>query len=75
MGFGAVLDMNITHILTRLGYWRARNFGEMFDRINVGKHQIKITSDTIYEVFGMPKGPKPVVIIVDKRKVKKVEKI
>ncbi|MFS7889965.1 hypothetical protein Hanom_Chr00s000006g01613201 [Helianthus anomalus] len=75
MGFGAILDMNINHISTHLGYWQARNFDEMFDTLNVGKHQIKITSDTVYEVFGIPKGPKPVDIIVDKRKVKKVEKI
>ncbi|MFS7967480.1 hypothetical protein Hanom_Chr09g00786241 [Helianthus anomalus] len=75
MGFGAILDMNINHISTRLAYWLARNFDEMFDTLNVGRHQIKITSDTVYKVFGIPKGPKQVEIIVDKRKVKKVEKI
>ncbi|MFS8017332.1 hypothetical protein Hanom_Chr15g01379111 [Helianthus anomalus] len=57
MGFGAIQDMNINHISTRLGYWLARNFDKMFDRINIGKHQIKITSDTVFEVFGIPKGP------------------
>ncbi|MFS7927953.1 hypothetical protein Hanom_Chr04g00315201 [Helianthus anomalus] len=66
--------MNINHISTRLGYWMVRNFDEMFDKLNIGKHQIKITSDTVYEVFGIPKLPKSVVIIVDKNKVKKVEK-
>ncbi|KAJ0890220.1 hypothetical protein HanRHA438_Chr09g0421361 [Helianthus annuus] len=75
MSFRAILDMNINHISTRLAYWLARNFEEMFDTLNVGKHQIKIISDTVFEVFGIPKGPKPVEIIVDKRKVKKVEKI
>ncbi|KAF5819635.1 hypothetical protein HanXRQr2_Chr02g0079841 [Helianthus annuus] len=75
MGFGAILDMNINHISTRLAYWLARNFDEKFDTLNIGKHQIKITSDTVYEVFGIPKGAKPVEIIVDKRKVKKVDKI
>ncbi|KAM0031468.1 hypothetical protein Hdeb2414_s0017g00509191 [Helianthus debilis subsp. tardiflorus] len=75
MGFGAILDMNINHISTRLAYWLARNFDEMFDTLNVGRHQIKITSDTVYKVFGIRKGLKPAEIIVDKRKVKKVEKI
>ena len=75
MGFGAILDMNINHISTRLAYWLARNFDEKFDKLNVGKHQIKITSDTVYEVFGIPKGPKQVEIIADKRKVKKQKKI
>ncbi|XP_035842231.1 uncharacterized protein LOC118488912 [Helianthus annuus] len=75
MGFGAILDMNINHISTRLAYWLATNFDEMFDTLNVGRHQINITSDTVYEVFEIPKGPKQVEIIVNKRKVKKVEKI
>ncbi|KAJ0596414.1 hypothetical protein HanHA89_Chr04g0142501 [Helianthus annuus] len=75
MGFGAILDININHISTRLAYWLARNFDEKFDKLNVGKHQIKITPDTVYEVFGIPKGPKKVEIIADKRKVKKQEKI
>ncbi|XP_035838920.1 uncharacterized protein LOC118486526 [Helianthus annuus] len=75
MGFGAILDININHISTRLAYWLARNFDENFDTLNVGKLQIKITSDTVYEVFGIPKGPKQVEIIADKRKVKKQEKI
>ena len=75
MGFGAILDININYISTRLAYWLARNFDEKFDKLNVGKHQIKITSDTVYEVFGIPKGPKQVEIIADKRKVKKQEKL
>ena len=75
MGFGAILDININHISTRLAYWLVRNFDEKLDKLNVGKHQIKITSDTVYEVFGIPKGPKKVEIIADKRKVKKQEKI
>ncbi|MFS7985790.1 hypothetical protein Hanom_Chr11g01002761 [Helianthus anomalus] len=74
MGFGSVLDMNFNHISTRLGFWLVRNFDEEFDELNIGNHQIKITSDSVYEVFGIPKGSKPVVTIVDKRRVKKVEK-
>ncbi|MFS7906990.1 hypothetical protein Hanom_Chr01g00065691 [Helianthus anomalus] len=74
MGFGAIFDMNITHISTRLGFWLVRNFDDEFDKLNISKHQNKITSDTIYEVFGIPKGPKPIVIVVYKRKVKKGEK-
>ncbi|KAJ0495472.1 hypothetical protein HanIR_Chr12g0609161 [Helianthus annuus] len=75
MGFGAILDININHISTRLAYWLVRNFDEKFDKLNVGNHQIKITSNTVYEVFGLPKGPKKVEIIADKRKVKKQDKI
>ncbi|MFS7927720.1 hypothetical protein Hanom_Chr04g00312401 [Helianthus anomalus] len=75
MGFGAILDININHISTRLAYWLVRNFDEKLDKLNVGNHQIKITSNTVYEVFGLPKGPKKVEIIADKRKVKKQDKI
>ncbi|KAJ0471518.1 hypothetical protein HanHA89_Chr15g0597031 [Helianthus annuus] len=75
MGFGAILDININHISTRLAYWLVRNFDEKLDKLNVGNHQIKITSNTLYEVFGLPKGPKKVEIIADKRKVKKQDKI
>ncbi|KAJ0473287.1 hypothetical protein HanOQP8_Chr15g0574861 [Helianthus annuus] len=75
MGFGAILDININHISTRLANWLVRNFDEKLDKLNVGHHQIKITSNTVYEVFGLPKGPKKVEIIADKRKVKKQDKI
>ncbi|MFS7913451.1 hypothetical protein Hanom_Chr02g00141951 [Helianthus anomalus] len=75
MGFGFILDMNLNHISTRLGFWLVRKFDEEFDELNIGNHQIKITSDSVYEVFGIPKGSKPVVTVVDKRRVKQVEKI
>ncbi|KAJ0554627.1 hypothetical protein HanHA89_Chr08g0310171 [Helianthus annuus] len=74
MGFGSILDMNLNHILTRLGFWLVRNFDEEFNELNVGNHQIKITSDSVHEVFGIPKGPKQVVMLI-KEKLKKVEKV
>ncbi|MFS7920912.1 hypothetical protein Hanom_Chr03g00230441 [Helianthus anomalus] len=42
MGFGAILDMNINRISTRLGFWLVRNFDEEFDKLNISKHQIKL---------------------------------
>ncbi|MFS7936764.1 hypothetical protein Hanom_Chr05g00419581 [Helianthus anomalus] len=74
MGFGSILDMNLKHISTHLGFWLVRNFDEEFDELNIGNHRIKITSDSVYEVFGIPKESKLVVTVVDKRKVKKAEK-
>ncbi|MFS8022972.1 hypothetical protein Hanom_Chr16g01445831 [Helianthus anomalus] len=67
MGFGSVLHMEVNHISTHLGFWFVRNFDEQFDELNVGNHRIKITFDVVYEVFGIPKGSKPVVTIVDKK--------
>ncbi|MFS7987472.1 hypothetical protein Hanom_Chr11g01023091 [Helianthus anomalus] len=74
MGFGSVLDMDLNHISTHLGFWVVRNFDEEFNELNIGNHQIKITSDSVNEVFGIPKGSTPVVTVVDKRIVKKIEK-
>ncbi|MFS7955388.1 hypothetical protein Hanom_Chr07g00642041 [Helianthus anomalus] len=71
MGFGYVIDMEVNHISTHLGFWFVRNFDEQFDELNVGNNRIKITSDLVYDVFGIPKGSKPVVTVVDKRKLKK----
>ncbi|KAJ0796732.1 hypothetical protein HanPI659440_Chr04g0165701 [Helianthus annuus] len=67
--------MKVNHISTHLGFWLMRNFDEQLDELNVGNNKIKITSDVVYEVFGIPKGTKPIVTIVDKQKVKKDEKI
>ncbi|MFS7936107.1 hypothetical protein Hanom_Chr05g00411551 [Helianthus anomalus] len=49
MGFGSILDMNLNRISTCLGFWLVRNFDEEFDELSIGNHQIKITSDSVYE--------------------------
>ncbi|MFS8006479.1 hypothetical protein Hanom_Chr14g01249631 [Helianthus anomalus] len=63
MVFGSVLDRELNHISTHLGFWLVRNFDEQFDVLNIGNHRIKITSDLVYEVFGIPKGSKPIVTV------------
>ncbi|MFS7966694.1 hypothetical protein Hanom_Chr09g00776781 [Helianthus anomalus] len=56
MGFGSVLNMDLKIISTHLGFRIVRNFDEEFDELNIGSHRIKISSDSVYEVFGIPKG-------------------
>ncbi|MFS7966648.1 hypothetical protein Hanom_Chr09g00776261 [Helianthus anomalus] len=75
MGFGSVLDMDLNHISKHFRFWLVRNFDLEFDDLKIGNHRIKICSDSVFKVFGIPKGSKSVVTVVDKRKVKKVEKL
>ncbi|KAJ0714199.1 hypothetical protein HanPI659440_Chr13g0486841 [Helianthus annuus] len=61
IGFGPVLDINVNYICTHLGYWLVRNYDEQDSTLNIGNHRIKITRDSVYDVFGIPKGPNPVI--------------
>ncbi|MFS7936615.1 hypothetical protein Hanom_Chr05g00417681 [Helianthus anomalus] len=45
MGFGSVLDMEINHISTHLGYRLLVNYNEVLNVLNVGNHTIQITTD------------------------------
>ncbi|MFS7919183.1 hypothetical protein Hanom_Chr03g00209811 [Helianthus anomalus] len=57
MGFGHVLDIKVNHISTHVGFWLLRNYDEQYNTLNIGNHKIQITRDSIYDVFGIPKGP------------------
>ncbi|KAM0071645.1 hypothetical protein Hdeb2414_s0001g00027631 [Helianthus debilis subsp. tardiflorus] len=61
IGSGPVLDINVNYICTHLGSWLVRNYDEEDSTLNIGNHRIKITRDSVYDVFGIPKGPNPVI--------------
>ncbi|KAM0022058.1 hypothetical protein Hdeb2414_s0023g00624271 [Helianthus debilis subsp. tardiflorus] len=61
IGFGPVLDINVNYICTHLGYWLVRNYDEQDSTLNIRNHRIKITWDLVYDVFGISKGPNPVI--------------
>ncbi|KAJ0820521.1 hypothetical protein HanPSC8_Chr16g0708981 [Helianthus annuus] len=61
IGFGPVLDINVNYICTHLGYWLIRNYDEQDSTLNIGNHRIRITHDLVHDVFGIPKGPNPVL--------------
>ncbi|KAJ0754724.1 putative Ulp1 protease family catalytic domain, papain-like cysteine peptidase superfamily [Helianthus annuus] len=68
IGFGDVLNIKLYHISTRLGYWLVRNYDEQYSTLNIGNHKIKITRDSVHDVFGIPKGN---VIVREKNKPRK----
>ncbi|MFS8025458.1 hypothetical protein Hanom_Chr16g01475141 [Helianthus anomalus] len=61
IGFGPVLDINVNYICTHLRYWLVRNYGEQDSTLNIGNHRIRIRRDSVHDVFGIPKGPNPVL--------------
>ncbi|KAJ0923455.1 hypothetical protein HanPSC8_Chr05g0216151 [Helianthus annuus] len=74
MGFGHVLDIKVCFITTDLGFWLLRNYDEQYNTLNIGNHRIRITRDSVYDVFGIPKGTNPVLEKKKPRKGATVEK-
>ncbi|KAJ0770597.1 hypothetical protein HanPI659440_Chr07g0259451 [Helianthus annuus] len=74
MRFGPVLDIKVSYISTRLGFWLLRNYDEQYSTLNIRNHKIRITRDSVYDVFGIPKGPNPVLEKNKPRKGAIVEK-
>ncbi|KAJ0948964.1 hypothetical protein HanRHA438_Chr01g0033541 [Helianthus annuus] len=60
IGFGHVLDIKVNHISTHLGFWLLRNYDEQYSTLNIGNHKIRITRDSVYDVFVIRKGLNPV---------------
>ncbi|MFS8024928.1 hypothetical protein Hanom_Chr16g01469031 [Helianthus anomalus] len=61
IGFGPVLDINVNYICTHLEYWLVRKYDKQESTLNIGNHRIRITRDSVHDVFGIPKGPNPVL--------------
>ncbi|MFS7930020.1 hypothetical protein Hanom_Chr04g00339261 [Helianthus anomalus] len=75
MGFGLVLDIKVSYITIHLGFWLLRNYDEQYTTLKIRNHRIRITRDSVYDVFGIPKGPNPVLEKNKPRKGPRVEKI
>ncbi|KAJ0770599.1 hypothetical protein HanPI659440_Chr07g0259471 [Helianthus annuus] len=55
MGFGPVFDIKVSYRSTHLGFWLLQNYDEQHSTLNIGNHKIRITRDSVYDVFGIPK--------------------
>ncbi|MFS7953991.1 hypothetical protein Hanom_Chr07g00625091 [Helianthus anomalus] len=68
MGFGPDLCIKVSYISTHLGCWLLRNYDEQYSTLNIGNHKIRITRDSVYDVFSIPKGPN---LVLEKNKPRK----
>ncbi|MFS7984893.1 hypothetical protein Hanom_Chr11g00992051 [Helianthus anomalus] len=56
MGFGTLLNFNIRHVPTRLAYWLASNYDDAAGVLNFGETRLRITSNLVNTIFGIPNG-------------------
>ncbi|KAL4566080.1 hypothetical protein LXL04_030190 [Taraxacum kok-saghyz] len=56
MGFGAFLDMKMEQCPAKLGHFLVENLDDKNLVLRTGKRDIKLTTDVVHEVFGIPNG-------------------
>ncbi|XP_076931563.1 uncharacterized protein LOC143596757 [Bidens hawaiensis] len=61
MGFGSILNLQITQTPSMLGHWLLMNYDHRFNELNIGSSVINITATKVHEVLGIPMGKIPVL--------------
>lgn len=56
MGFESIIDLQISHIPTGLGFWLVKNFNDKTGVLDIGVKRIEITANLVHSLLGIPMG-------------------
>ncbi|GJQ94800.1 ulp1 protease family, C-terminal catalytic domain-containing protein [Tanacetum coccineum] len=72
MGFGSFIGYKINRVPTALARWLLLNYDPRTSVLEAGDVKIKITSQTVHDIFGLPMGGKEIVELNQAKKTDEV---